>query len=48
MARMHERLEFPCGLKIEVSGRSFFMWSSFKLDEYVCPLHGKGCKKVMR
>lgn len=45
MASMHEKYEFPCGLKVEVSTRAFFGVGYFYLEDIECPLHGKHCPK---
>jgi hypothetical protein len=47
--KVKEILKFPCGYEhnIEVISFGFGRYSSH-LEEDICPLHGKNCKKVFK
>lgn len=46
MAISNIKIEFPCGLKIEVYIRSIFLSEvNTFTDIKECPLHGKNCPK---
>lgn len=51
--KLFEKMEFPCGLKVESSARGFGLAGEFhspQLEIYKngCPLHGKKCHQEAR
>ena len=43
-----EDIKFPCGLSISLKfnkGRFDFWNIEWNLADYICPIHGKDCKK---
>lgn len=46
MGSFYEKIEFPCGMKTErkavLLGREPYLDN---LNKYICPLHGKKCKR---